>query len=192
MHSSTRSQGRRSTITCWKNRGDRVNEIIEIGAVAIDEFGEEIASFQSFVKPQLNPTLSEFCIELTSIQQTDVDAASSFFDVHQVFVEWIHEYAGSVYRIWSWGNYDRKQFESDCKIHHLSTEWLDGRHFNLKADFARHRKAKQVGMSRALKICKLELIGTHHRGIDDARNIGRIFVIDMDWYLQHARLTNPP
>lgn len=31
-------------------------------------------------------------------------------------------------------------------------------------------------MERALKMLNLPLEGTHHRGIDDAKNISRIFV----------------
>jgi inhibitor of KinA sporulation pathway (predicted exonuclease) len=30
-------------------------------------------------------------------------------------------------------------------------------------------------MDEALRMLKLSLVGTHHRGIDDARNIARIF-----------------
>ncbi|OMG46548.1 hypothetical protein BK140_26615 [Paenibacillus macerans] len=34
---------------------------------------------------------------------------------------------------------------------------------------------KGVGMERALKMLDLPLDGTHHRGIDDAKNISKIF-----------------
>jgi len=33
---------------------------------------------------------------------------------------------------------------------------------------------KKQGMAGALKLCGLPLEGTHHRGIDDARNIARM------------------
>ena len=177
--------------TCWEKQSQYLNEIIEIGAVLIDANGKEQTSFESFVKPQLHPKLSEFCIGLTSIRQEDVDCAPDFPAAFARFLAWIHANCGSEYRIWSWGKYDCKQFASDCNQHGLSTDWLDGRHFNLKADFARRRKEKQVGMARALRISKLDLVGRHHRGIDDARNIGRIFVRHQDWYLANGRLTNP-
>lgn len=35
---------------------------------------------------------------------------------------------------------------------------------------------KGIGMERALKMLDLPLDGTHHRGIDDAKNIAKIFV----------------
>ena len=39
---------------------------------------------------------------------------------------------------------------------------------------AQARPRKKLGMAEALKHCGLPLEGTHHRGIDDARNIARL------------------
>ena len=61
--------------TCWENRSDGKNEIIEIGAVKVNDDQEIVSEYQQFVKPLKNPILSEFCKELTSIQQTDVENA---------------------------------------------------------------------------------------------------------------------
>lgn len=47
-------------------------------------------------------------------------------------------------------------------------------HINLKEEFASVMRVKPCGMSTALKIANLPLVGTHHRGIDDARNIARL------------------
>jgi len=45
----------------------------------------------------------------------------------------------------------------------------------VKALFAlRHKLTRPVGMAQALKELGLPLEGTHHRGIDDARNIAHI------------------
>jgi hypothetical protein len=51
-------------------------ETIEIGLVVIDlETLEIVDEFQRFVQPQINPTLTDFCKQLTSIQQSNVDGA---------------------------------------------------------------------------------------------------------------------
>lgn len=47
-------------------------------------------------------------------------------------------------------------------------------HVNLKQFFADVHDRKPCGMRKALNILGLELLGKHHRGIDDARNIARI------------------
>jgi inhibitor of KinA sporulation pathway (predicted exonuclease) len=51
-------------------------ETLEIGLVVIDlESLEIVDEFQRFVRPQINPILTDFCKKLTSIQQADVDGA---------------------------------------------------------------------------------------------------------------------
>ena len=49
-------------------------ETIEIGLVVINlETLEIVDEFQRFVRPQINPNLTDFRRKLTSIQQADVD-----------------------------------------------------------------------------------------------------------------------
>jgi hypothetical protein len=54
-------------------------EIIEIGALLCD--GQTLcpeAEFQTFVRPVRHPRLTPFCVELTTIRQSDVDGAPTF------------------------------------------------------------------------------------------------------------------
>ena len=44
----------------------------------------------------------------------------------------------------------------------------------LEADQKGARKIKEVGMARALQMVGLPLDGSHHRGLDDARNIAKL------------------
>jgi len=95
--------------TCWKDRGvKKQNEIIEIGAIKIDGNGKLISEFSEFVKPKLNPELSDFCKELTTIGQSDIDSADTFDCVIERFKKWIN--LDEPYILCSWGFYDRKQF----------------------------------------------------------------------------------
>ena len=60
---------------------DIVGEIIEFGVVLADENWDYVDEFQSFVKPVQDPILTEFCTELTTITQQDVDSAPLFPEV---------------------------------------------------------------------------------------------------------------
>lgn len=160
---------------CWENDKTKQNEVIEIGAIMI---GEDLAvedEFQAFIKPKFNPKLSEFCTKLTSIKQKDVDNASEFPIVIKDFVEWITS-RGEPYYLCSWGFYDKKQLKNDCELHGLNSLWIK-KHISIKYQ---HGKLigveKGVGMGEALKKLNIPLEGTHHRGIDDARNISKIFI----------------
>ncbi|MDY8135144.1 3'-5' exonuclease [Aquimarina sp. 2201CG5-10] len=165
--------------TCWKDRSiQKQSEIIEIGALKINAEGKIVSEFCAFIKPKLNPVLSDFCIELTTITQNEIDKADSYESVIEAFKQWIN--LKNSYLLCSWGFYDKKQFLKDCKLHSLDTDWLKN-HISLKHQYADIKNLnKPIGMGGALKKEKLTLEGTHHRGIDDARNISKIFISNID------------
>jgi len=164
--------------TCEKDNPHFNKEIIEIGAVKLTDSFEIIDTYDAFVRPILNPTLSAFCMELTTIQQSDVDAANLFPVVLNGFKEWIGV-GSKEYLLCSWGFYDKKQLNADCRLHQLNDSWTD-RHISLKHQFADIRDCRPCGMEKALKILNIPLDGTHHRGIDDAKNIAKIFKVYKD------------
>lgn len=159
--------------TCWeKGYGPDESEIIEIGAVRLETAsGPVIDEFASFIRPIAHPTLSAFCTELTSITQAQVDGADHFWEVFPRFLEW----AGTEPFVFcSWGEYDRNQIRRDCKRHKFPYPPALERHLNLKKEFARQTGSGPIGMAGALAQLGIPLVGTHHRGIDDSRNIAKI------------------
>jgi inhibitor of KinA sporulation pathway (predicted exonuclease) len=148
-------------------------EIIEIGAVLQNARTFEVESeFQTFVHPVRHPQLTMFCMELTRIHQSDVEHAPGYEKAIGQLVAWRKEFPPSLFC--SWGNYDRGQFQQDCTFHRVAYPFHEG-HLNLKAEFSRGLGTrKQFGMAGALRRLGLQLEGTHHRAIDDVRNIARI------------------
>ncbi|UIO43876.1 exonuclease domain-containing protein [Brevibacillus brevis] len=158
--------------TCWENDRTKQNEIIEIGAVKLNDHLAVIGEFQTFIKPKLNPILSDFCKKLTSISQKEVDQAPSFGEAISHFQNWI----GSEYHLCSWGFYDKKQLKMDCELHNVPSSWIR-HHISIKHQHGKMIGAERgVGMGKALQMLNIPLEGTHHRGMDDARNIAKIFV----------------
>ena len=150
----------------------REMEIIEIGAVLVDgEHLQALREFQSFIRPVRHPKLTEFCCELTSIQQEQVDTAPNFRQALKALEEFM---GGALPLFCSWGAYDHNQFKQDAEYHRLKLPF-GGQHLNLKAAFSEALNTrKRFGMAGALRRIGLPLQGTHHRGIDDARNIANI------------------
>lgn len=148
-------------------------EIIEIGAVMVKrEDLSSIDSFQTFIKPVRHPVLTEFCKQLTTIAQEQVDRAPSYADAIAAFNAWKSAYPNALFC--SWGDYDRKQFEQDSRFHKLPYPFAS-EHLNLKVLFTDTQKLpKRYGMNGALELAGIPLEGTHHRGIDDARNMTRL------------------
>ncbi len=158
--------------TCWEHEKNREKmEIIEIGAVRMNSKLEILDDFESFIRPFASPILSDFCTKLTTITQKQVDTAELFPVVFPKFLQWIEK---PEYWLCSWGNYDFRQFQTDCTRHNMAFPFQKEKHINLKEKMATVKKIKPCGMSKALEFFGLPLIGTHHRGIDDARNIAKI------------------
>lgn len=163
--------------TCWEAGliPTHEMEMIEIGAVVVRQSdGEEISEFQSFVRPVRHPQLSVFCTELTSITQLEVNEAPLFAEAISQMSVWLASLGGS-YDFCSWGAYDKDQFLQDCAYHKVAYPFL-GPHRNLKLEFSAKKGTKQrFGVRGALWMCGLKFEGKPHRGIDDARNIAKIY-----------------
>jgi inhibitor of KinA sporulation pathway (predicted exonuclease) len=160
--------------TCWERTEHKPSEmeIIEIGAMLIDSKSLQLlGEFQSFVKPLAHPILSDYCRQLTTIKQEAIDDSEFFPSVLArllVFIEKPDEVC-----LASWGNYDRKQLIQDCQ-RHTKPYTFGENHLNIKELFAQTFQVRMCGMKRALSILGLQIEGTHHRGLDDARNICQI------------------
>ena len=148
-------------------------EIIEIGAVMLEaETLIIIDEFQSFIKPVRHPMLTEFCKSLTSISQVQVDRAPTYPEAIALLKNWLSGYSNGVFG--SWGDFDRKQFQQDSNFHKVPFP-IAYPHVNLKQLFSEKLGLrKRYGMAKALQLAGLPLEGTHHRGIDDARNIAKL------------------
>jgi 3'-5' exoribonuclease 1 len=150
-------------------------ETIEIGAVMVDLATLSIVDeFQTFIKPLRHPILTEFCLQLTSITQTQVDTAPTFPDAIKAWQPWLSKFDKTIFA--SWGDYDRKQLQQDSKHHRIDLPYpVSINHINLKELFSTAQGLnKRYGMAQALNLANIELTGTHHRGIDDARNISKL------------------
>jgi inhibitor of KinA sporulation pathway (predicted exonuclease) len=111
-------------------------------------------------------------MKLTSIRQSDVDQAQPFPRVLSEFADWVARYPDHLFC--SWGDYDRKQLEQDCRFHKLPFPFPGG-HWNIKQAFSDLMGTrKRFGVGRALRRLGIEGVGTAHRGIDDAHNIAAI------------------
>jgi 3'-5' exoribonuclease 1 len=160
-------------------------EIIEIGAVMVEtENLTVIDEFQTFVKPVRFPVLTEFCESLTSITQAEVDQAAGYEEAIALLKQWLSNYPNSVFG--SWGDYDRKQFTQDSQFHNVAFP-IAFPHVNLKQQFSEQQGLpKRYGMAQALQLAGIALEGTHHRGLDDAKNIAKL----LPWILGRQQLTS--
>lgn len=159
--------------TCWPDGpppGQR-SEIIEIGWCLLDPVTGAIKdSGTQLVRPEWSQ-VSAFCTELTTLTQEQVDGGVSFAEACQFLTDVL----GSRSLPWaSYGDYDRRQFTRQCEATGVAYPFSES-HRNVKKMFGETEGLRRpVGMAEALHTLGLPLEGTHHRAVDDVRNIARI------------------
>ncbi len=163
--------------TCWTEDSPALRqEIIEIGACVVNRYGELLDRYQSFVKPVVHPFLSPFCKQLTTIEQSDVDSAKTYDRVYGNWMDWIGQFEDEPIYFCSWGDMDLKLIEADCYHHRIDLDWADS-YFDVKKFYnqLKGKQGKPYGLTTALKREQIELEGTHHRALDDAYNLTKLF-----------------
>lgn len=168
--------------TCDRNDPTQKSwsEIIEWPCVLLDVSTlETVGEFRSFVRPTGRPNLTEFCTELTSITQPQVDGAPTLDEVLKLFNKWLPNVLGTedLSRVLpiTCGEPDlSSMLPRECARKQLPMPRVLTRYCNVKKPFAELLCAKAGGMSAMLRRLNLPLVGHHHSGIDDARNIARI------------------
>ena len=165
--------------TCWKTeseRSGRTQEIIEIGALKINEYGKVDSRFESFIRPVIHPQLSVFCTQLTGISQVEVNQADIFPLVVKDFQDWIGLNDEEDYLLCSWGFFDQRAMAKNCLLHDMEDSWTK-EHISLKHQYPRIKGLPYaIGLKTAVEKEGYEFEGAHHRGIDDAINLAKIFL----------------
>ena len=143
-----------------------------------------VDEFDTFVRPVLNPTLTQFSIDLTAITQADVDAAPILETVMPRYVEWLRSHKlvdadGRRIGHWclsTWSDADiGGQLSAECRHKGLAVpacfdSWVD-----LKVCYRRHYKmAPKGGLRTCVERLGIPWEGRAHNGLVDSRNTASI------------------
>jgi len=175
--------------TCNKQgKQPRPQEIIEFPVLLFNvATGEVEKEFHYYIRPDVHPTLSEFCTELTGIRQSQVDETGiSLEEALKRHKEWLNECGIVAWHLCT-SNDDKTFLYLTCgdwdlnvclprQLSHHGQSPMP--HFeawiNIKKEFSKKYMSKAKGMKGMLDFYCMELEGRHHSGIDDCRNIARI------------------
>lgn len=149
-------------------------EIIQIGAVMMNNENHIVDDFCIYVKPEYGQ-LNDFITELTGITKDKLEAAPNLRTAIMKFIEWIGERKVTVL---SWSDSDYYQLIREMRVkkikHHnmqdLLDEWLD---FQKSFDdmLGLHR---QYALEDAMEIGRIRPIGRMHDGLSVAYNTARL------------------
>lgn len=152
------------------------SEIIQVGAVFLDEEYKEIGSLSQFVHPEYG-VLDYFITNLTGIENGQIKNAPKLQEALIHMINWLGD---REYKIFAWSNCDYSQLKHEVESKHLENEkinqfmdferWIDYQ----KIFGKRYNFEQAVGLEEALMLCDIEPDGRFHDGLDDARNTAKL------------------
>lgn len=154
---------------CKKKKGF-INEIIEIGAVMLDEDLNVVDTFSMFIKAQLGKKLHSRVKELTNITNDDISSGTPFSQTMAQFRKWS---AGPDNVILTWGDTDiRVLIENFRYFNGISFIPFLNNYVNLQKyaqAFMNISKADQIGLSAAAEKLGIDVESySLHRALDDS------------------------
>ena len=170
--------------TCWDDPTiDKSKiEIIEFPSILYkldNNKLEKISEFHEYVKPTINPVLSDFCTKLTGITQETVDKAATFPTIFNRHHKWLKESVPNLSELsfLTCGAWDlNTQLPRELNNKKIKNKEAYSYFINIKDEYEYFYKTKALGMDKMLKHLGLTLEGHHHSGIDDSRNISKILI----------------
>lgn len=148
------------------------NEIIQIGAVKLNEDFDYIDQFSRFVSPRYG-RIDYFITQLTDIRQQDVCKASSLSDVLVEMMKWIGDDTPTFF---SWSDTDYYQIRDEIHAKRMdfeNMEWLLEKENWVDYQQTVSRKFgfdRQLKLSDALDLTDIDVEGRLHDGLADAFN----------------------
>lgn len=155
------------------------DEVIEFGAVKLDENYKQIGEFQSYVRPEFSE-ITAHITRLTGITNDTVADKNTFEIEFQNFFEWIGSWDMKIY---SWSASDIKQLKNECSyklpkfdIARLESQWID-----IQKEFDdRIGLHNNLSLKDAVGAMNRDFEGTAHTALADAANTAAILALMQD------------
>lgn len=155
-------------------------EVIEIGAVKLNEKLEIIEEYSEVIKPVVYRQMHPVCMEVTGISERDLERGVSFPRAFADFLAWCEE----DYMFCTWGSSDLTELQRNLRYHGIRSPfpfpfyYYDVQKlFSLSCEDGRSRKA----LHHAVEALQIEEKEVYHRACSDAWYTAKVLSkIDFD------------
>lgn len=155
--------------SCYKNS----QEIIQIGAVILDESFSVVTEFSTYIRPKYGK-MDRRISKLTGIKSDQLKHAPLLEEGLEMFMDWMSHFY--VERIYAWSESDYYQFKYEIKHKNIESpeaEWLLRKEnwIDYQEIFGQRIHATQdIALEEALMLSEIYFQGHAHNGLDDAIN----------------------
>lgn len=160
-------------------------EIIEIGAVLLDENYQEIGSFVTLVKPRFNSRIERRYEKLTGIKTEMVESAPFFEDALDMFFGWCNRVPDEI-QIIQWSENDFVQFSKEIQMKNIllsdqNQKYMDSPWLDFQAEYGHTLGLERsISLKDAVMYAGEDFCGRQHDALVDARNTAELFAIVRD------------
>lgn len=192
--------------TCEEKDPNYFNEIIEFPLVllSVDQRNQRMSlvdTLRIFVRPTINPKLTDFCVKLTGITQQQVDSGVTLSEAFIIVHKWLQSHnlvncefeemiSDDIYctneknivalqklpfAFITDGPYDFYNFlHRECQEKNIRKPIYYSRWINIRRSFYDFYDVKAVSLIKMLNHLNMCFQGNHHSGLDDSLNIAKI------------------
>lgn len=159
-------------------------EIIEIGAVMLDENNHRISEFKQYLKPSYNEAVEERITGLTGITTEMLEDKPDFNSAIMEYFEWCGD-TEEIEAIYSWSDNDYRQVVNEMKLKNIEPDERIQALLDKWSDFQKTFSGlvgldKPMALAKAIEAVGREFIGEAHDALTDAVNTAELYVASKD------------
>ncbi|QGU94668.1 exonuclease [Clostridium bovifaecis] len=150
-------------------------EIIQLGAVKLNENLDTISTLERLIKPKVYPILHPFVADLTGLTIKDLNAAEPFQKVYEEFIEFLK---GDKSILCTWGMADIKELFRNILYYKLDTFHIPNEYIDLQSYASKHlnrRKGFSIGLGAAVALLEIPFKEEFHDALADACYTTEVF-----------------
>lgn len=149
-------------------------EIIQIGAVKLNNKLEIIDRFDKLVKPQIYKCLHQFISDMTDITIEKLTESDPFAEVYAEFIEFI----GDNSILCTWGVADMRELVRNINYHQLDSSLLTRDYIDIQRIASKYFETpngNSIGLKNAVECLSLPLTSQFHDAFNDAYYTAEVF-----------------
>lgn len=150
-------------------------EIIQIGALKLNEELKVIDSFNTLIKPILYPILHPYVEGLTNLTNEDLRNAPTFKDIYKKFLTFLK---GDNNILCVWGTADIKELIRNFEYNSLSISKFPKKYINIQkcaCKYFKYTKGQNIGLKTAVKLLDIDTSKDFHNAFNDAYYTSEVF-----------------
>lgn len=149
-------------------------EIIQIGAVKLNEDFQIISTFNSLIKPTVYKSIHPHVEDLTKITNDKIASCRYFIDVYNDFLNFL---GNDDVILCVWGIVDIKELIRNLRFYNLPSSYIS-KYIDIQEYASKYLKVpgkSRIGLRNAIELLNIQITGEFHDAFNDAYYTAEIF-----------------